>query len=85
MAKKKNKESDLILLGKRKAISSMCLKASVENGSLFSDSGTEAPRMMKKAKKEKKATKGTKKKCKGKMKGSSDEEVEVVDGTAVIK
>ena len=54
MAKKKNDESDLILLGKRKAVSSARLKASVENESLFSDSDTEAPRMMKKAKKEKK-------------------------------
>ena len=59
-------------------------KASVENGSLFSDSDTEAPRMMKKAKKEKKATKGTKQKHKGKTKESSDEEVEVVDEMAVI-
>ena len=80
-----NKESDLILLGKRKAISAACLKASVENGSLFSDSDTKAPRMMKKAKNEKKATKDSKQKCKGKMKESSDEEVEVVDGTAVIE
>ena len=82
--KKENKESDLIL-GKRKAVSSAHLKASVKNGSLFSDSDTKAPRTMKKAKKEKKAMKGTKQKHKGKMKESCDEEVEVVDGTAVIE
>ena len=40
---------------------------------------------MKKAKKEKKATEGTKQKCKGKTKESSDKEVEVVDETAVIE
>ena len=84
MAKKQNKESDLMLLGKGKVVSSAHLEASVKNGSLFSDSDTKAPRTMKKAK-EKKAMKGTKQKCKGKMKESSDEEVEVVDGTAVIK
>ena len=85
MAKMKNEEGNLIILGKRKAVPSTHLKASVENGLLFSDSDTKAPKMKKKAKKEKKATKGTKQKGKGKTKESSDEEVEVVDGTTVIK
>jgi len=42
--------------------------------------------MMNKAKKETKATKGTKRKLIGKAKESSDEEIEVIeDGTAIIE
>ena len=89
MPKKKNtEEADLIIPGKRtwKALSSACLKASVEDAELSSDSNTEALKMTKKAKKETKATKGTKRKLKGKAKESSDEEIEVIeDGTAIIE
>ena len=63
MPKKKNtEEANLIIPGKRtyKALSSACLKASVENIELSSDSNTEALKITKKAKKETKATKGTK-------------------------
>ena len=85
MAKKKNDESDLILLGKRKAISSARLKASVKNGSLFSDSDTKAPRTMKKAKKEKKATKGTKQKHKGRKPHTKASAGRVRDGGTMTK
>src|SRR5882672_4205952 len=89
MPKKKNtEEADLIIAGKRtkKALSSACLKAEVEDADLSSNRNTKALKMTKKAKKETKATKGTKRKLKGKAKESSDEEIEVIeDGTAIIE
>src|SRR5882724_4364644 len=89
MPKKKNtEEADLIIPGKRtqKALSSACLKASVEDVKLSSDRNTKALKITKKAKKETKATNGTKQKCKGKAKESSDEEIEIIeDGSAIIE
>jgi len=63
-AKNKNtEEADLIIPGKRtqKALSSACLKASVEDAELSSDSNTEALKMMNKARRRQRPPRAQKK------------------------